>query len=243
MEKVFQSIGRAFELVTIENMDSVNQITWRIGKVDLVINVTTIIMTWIVMIIIILFSYLGVRKLKKYPGKVQALVELIIDGLDKLIKDTMGEVGRKYLPLIATLFFFVAFSNWLGVIPLLKSPTGDLNTTLGLGILVFLIVQGSGIATKGLFSYLKGFLEPLVIAPLAVVINLAGEFGKTVSHSFRLFGNILGGGLIIIVLSDLFKYLLIPPVLHAFFGLFIGAVQAFVFGMLALVYITVGRGE
>jgi F-type H+-transporting ATPase subunit a len=133
--------------------------------------------------------------------------------------------------------------NWIGVVPTLKCPTADLNTTLGLALLVLFVAHGSGIATKGFLPYIKGYFEPYFIAPLAFFINVAGEFGKTVSHSFRLFGNILGGGLIIVVISHLVHHLFVPIFLFAFFGFFTGTIQAFVFMMLALVYISVQRKE
>jgi F-type H+-transporting ATPase subunit a len=197
------------------------------------------------MLIIIGLALLGRRRLEKYPGRVQSLTEMIIESFDGMIQETMGSVGRRYFPLIVTMFFFVSFSNWISVIPSMKSPTSDLNTTLGLGILTFLVAQGSGVVAKGPLNYIKGFFEPYLIAPLALFINIAGEAGKTISHSFRLFGNVLGGGIIIVVISGLLGPLSFPlgAAMSAFFGLFIGLIQAFVFTILALMYITVARGE
>jgi F-type H+-transporting ATPase subunit a len=237
IEKVIQS----FQVTTLENVKEVNNYILKIGDVSLTINVTTIVMTWIVMIVLILLAYIGGRRLEKYPKRRQALVEMIIQSLDGLIKETLGEVGRKYYPLISTLLFFILLSNWLGCIPTLKSPTQDLNTTLGLGLMVFFIVQTSAIWHKGLIGYLKGFFQPYILAPLMFPLNVVGEFAKVISHSFRLFGNILGGSLVILVLSELVRYLVLPIGLNAFFGFFVGTIQAFVFSVLALVYIAVAR--
>lgn len=233
---------KAFEIPNLDNITETNELIFKVGETALKVNVTTIVMTWIVMAILIVLAYLGARRLEKFPGRVQVLIEWIIDGLDGLTKDTIGQAsGRKYFPLFATIFFFVLVSNWLGSIPFLKSPTADLNTTLGLGILVFFIVQGSAIWTRGLANYLKGFLEPMILAPLMLPLNIVGEFAKLISHSFRLFGNILGGGLIILVISELTYYLILPIGLNGFFGFFVGTIQAFVFAILAITYISVAR--
>lgn len=237
IEKVFSS----FEVTTLQNVREVNTYVLKIGNLNLTINVTTLVMTYIVMIILIALAYLGRRKLEKYPTKLQALVEMIISGMDDLTKETLGVVARKYFPLITTLLFFVLFSNWLGCIPTLKSPTQDLNTTLGLGLMVFFIVQISAIWHKGIIEYCKGFFQPYILAPLMFPLNVVGEIAKVISHSFRLFGNILGGSLVILVLSELVRYLVLPIGLNAFFGFFVGTIQAFVFSTLALVYIAVAR--
>ncbi|MEW5767884.1 MAG: F0F1 ATP synthase subunit A [bacterium] len=241
-ETLRTALLKAFEIPNLDNITESNELIFKVGETALKVNVTTLVMTWIVMAMLIGLAYLGVRRLEKFPGRVQALIEWIIDGLDGLTKDTIGqESGRKYFPLFATIFFFVLISNWLGSIPFFKSPTADLNTTLGLGLLVFFIVQGSAIWTKGLGHYLKGFLEPMMLAPLMLPLNIIGEFAKLTSHSFRLFGNILGGGLVILIISELTYYLILPIGLNGFFGFFVGTVQAFVFAMLAITYISVAR--
>lgn len=239
MEKIL----KAFEFVGIENIKDVNQYTFAIKGVNFTVNVTTLVMTWIVMAFLLLLAGLFTRRLSLIPTRAQAVGELIVESFQNLLNDTMGEKGKIYLPLIATIFLFVCLCNWIGVVPILKSPTQDLNTTLGLGLLVLVVAHISGILTKGFFGYIKDFFYPYFIAPLAFFINVAGECGKTISHSFRLFGNILGGGLIITVISELVHHLFLPIFLYAFFGFFTGTIQAFVFTMLALVYISVQRKE
>ena len=120
--------------------------------------------------------------------------------------------------------------------PHLHEPTKDLNTPLSLGIMGFIIAHYAGIRSKGIGKYLKEYFEPIFfMAPL----NVIGELAKVVSISFRLFGNIMGGSIIILVVSYLTYSIILPPFLNLFFVIFIGAIQAFVFTMLTVVYISV----
>jgi len=138
--------------------------------------------------------------------------------------------------LICALFMFLVLSNWLGILPHLEEPTRDLNTPLSLGIMGFVIAHYVAIKTKGFKAYIKEYFQPIFFM---MPLNLIGEVAKIVSISFRLFGNIMGGSIIIIVVSYLTFNVIFPPLLNAFFGLFVGAIQAFVFTMLTLVYISV----
>ena len=231
----------------MESIGKVPQIAFYLFGHLCVVNIETLINTWIVMGILLVFAWFGGRNLQMYPSRFQALVELIIELFDKLVYDTLGEKGRKYFPMVMSLFLFVTLSNWIGIIPGLHEPTADMNTTIGLGLIAFIVAQGSAILYKGVWGYIKDFFEPMIVignwtipnvffAPL----NIIGEIAKLVSHSFRLFGNIMVGGIIIIVVSSLVYYLLLPVFLNAFFGLFEGLIQAFVFAMLALVYVAIG---
>jgi F-type H+-transporting ATPase subunit a len=145
-------------------------------------------------------------------------------------------LAQKYAPLICALFMFLVLSNWLGIFPHLHEPTKDLNTPLSLGLLGFVIAHYAGIRSKGFKPYIKAYFEPIFFM---MPLNLIGELAKVVSISFRLFGNIMGGSIIILVVSYLTYNLVLPPVLNAFFGLFVGTIQAFVFTMLTVVYISV----
>jgi F-type H+-transporting ATPase subunit a len=131
---------------------------------------------------------------------------------------------------------FLLISNWLGIIPHLHEPTKDLNTPLSLGLMGFVIAHHAGIKSKGLKAYLKEYCSPIFFM---LPLNVIGEIAKVVSVSFRLFGNIMGGSIIILVVSYLSYNLILPPLLNAFFGLFVGTIQAFVFTMLTVVYISV----
>ncbi|MBN2419634.1 MAG: F0F1 ATP synthase subunit A [Deltaproteobacteria bacterium] len=200
------------------------------------LNMTSLIMTWIVMVILILFSYLATKKAGLIPHPVQVVAEFLVNIFYNLVVDTLDEEkAKKYFPMICSLFMFFLLCNWIGAIPMMAEPTRDLNTTLGMGILGGIVSHYSGIRVKGIKGYLKEYCSPMwFMAPL----NFIGEIAQVVSVSFRLYGNILGGAIIILIGSQLLKSILVPPFLVMYFGLFVGTVQAFVFTMLTLVYIS-----
>lgn len=221
----------------MEDLTKIPQITLNLFGLNVVLNTETIIMTWIVMASLILFGYLATRRISFSPNPFQVVAELIVNAFYGLTKDALDEeMARKYFPLICSLFMFLLLSNWLGVIPKLHEPTKDLNTPLGLGIMGFFIAHYAGIKAKGFKDYSKEYFEPIFFM---VPLNIISELAKVVSISFRLFGNIMGGAIIILVVSHLIYSLILPPLLVCFFGLFIGTIQAFVFTMLTLVYISV----
>jgi F-type H+-transporting ATPase subunit a len=204
---------------------------------NITINLEVVVMTWIVFAIIIAIGLAATRQRGILPRPFQALGELIISVLYELTEDALGkEMAKKYAPLICALFLFLLLSNWIGLVPHLEEPTKDLNTTLGLGLMGFIIAHYAGIKTKGFKAYAKEYFQPIFFM---MPLNLIGELAKIVSISFRLFGNIMGGSIIILVVSYLTYNVLLPPFLYAFFGLFVGTIQAFVFTMLTVVYISV----
>jgi F-type H+-transporting ATPase subunit a len=204
---------------------------------ELTFNLEAIAMTWIVFGLLIGFGYLASRSRSRLPGPLQVVGELLVTNLWGLVEDALGkEMARKYAPLISALFMFLVMSNWLGILPHLEEPTKDLNTPLGLGIMGFCIAHYAGIRSKGLKHYIKEYFQPIFFM---MPLNLIGELAKVISISFRLFGNIMGGSIIILVVSHLTYSIVLPPFLNAFFGLFVGVIQGFVFTMLTLVYISV----
>ncbi|MGD9056487.1 MAG: F0F1 ATP synthase subunit A [Desulfobacterales bacterium] len=204
---------------------------------DITINLKVVAMTWLVFGLLIMLGLFARYKKSIIPRPVQALGEFIVSVLYDLTEDALGkELGQKYAPLVCALFMFLLLSNWLGIIPHLEEPTRDLNTTFALGLLGFFIAHYAGIKTKGFKAYSKEYFQPIFFM---MPLNLIGELAKIVSISFRLFGNILGGSIIILVVSYLTLNLVLPPFLYAFFGLFVGTIQAFVFTMLTVVYISV----
>jgi len=221
----------------MEDLGKIHQLIIHILGQDFTFNLEAMIMTWIVIISLISFGYLAARKRNIIPNLVQVVGELIIRIFYDLTEDALGkELGKKYAPLICALFMFLFLCNWLGIIPHLEEPTKDLNTPLSYGLLGFVLAHHAGIKAKGLKTYLKDYCEPMfIMAPL----NIIGELAKVISISFRLFGNIMGGSIIILVVSYLTFNLVTPPFLNAFFGAFVGTIQAFVFTMLTLVYIAV----
>ena len=221
----------------MEEIGHIPQLSVELFGITLVLNTETIFMTWIVMGSLILFGVLATRRIDFLPNPFQVVGELLVDTFYGLTRDALDEqLAKKYFPMICSLFMFLLLSNWLGIIPKLSEPTKDLNTPLGLGVMGFFIAHHAGIKTKGFKSYVKEYFEPIFFM---FPLNIIGELAKVVSISFRLFGNIMGGAIIILVVSHLVYNLVLPPLLICFFGLFIGTIQAFVFTMLTLVYISV----
>ena len=221
----------------MDEIGKVSQWVFHLGDTRLAVNHHTLIMTWVVIGFTLLFAWLATRERKMVPGPWQMIAELLVDWFKELVRDALGEAyEERYFPLICALFIFLLLCNWVGIVPGLEEPTKDLNTTLGLGVMGFIIAHGTAIKVKGLKEYIKEYFEPMFFL---MPLNVVGEVAKVISISFRLFGNIMGGSIIIIVVSHLIWGLLLPPFLYGFFGLFVGTVQAFVFMMLTLVYISV----
>lgn len=212
------------------------------------INPGTIAKTWVIILFIIILIIILKGRLREIPSRRQTFLEMLTGWFDGILKESLGEDRRKFLPFIMTLFIFVLLCNWMSLIPKITGPTGDLNLTLGLAILVFLVAHVSAIRKKGIFKYIKGYFSPYwFLFPS----NVFSEISKVLSHSFRLYGNIFAGGVIIslipILLGQVNKVLGLSigiplnTVVSAFFGIFLGGIQAFVFAMLAVAYITVLR--
>jgi F-type H+-transporting ATPase subunit a len=221
----------------MEDLGRIHQIIVPFFGHNMTFNLEVMIMTWIVIFSLLCFGFLAAKKKSLLPDPLQVVGELFVKHLFALTEDALGEeLSKKYAPLICALFMFLVLSNWLGIIPHLEEPTKDLNTPLSFGIMGFCIAHYAGIKAKGLKAYLKGYCEPMfIMAPL----NVIGELAKVISISFRLFGNIMGGAIIILVVSYLTFSIITPPFLNAFFGAFVGTIQAFVFTMLTVVYIAV----
>ncbi len=221
----------------MEELGRIHQLIIPLMGHKLTFNLEVILMTWIVIALLIVFGFLASRKKAILPGPLQVLGELFVAQLFGLTEEALGKkMGRTYAPLICSLFMFLLLSDWLGIIPHLEEPTKDLNTPLGLGLMGFFIAHYAGIKSKGFKEYAREYFQPIFFM---MPLNLIGELAKVVSISFRLFGNIMGGSIIILVVSHLTYSVILPPFLNAFFGLFVGAIQAFVFTMLTLVYISV----
>ncbi|MBU0995695.1 MAG: F0F1 ATP synthase subunit A [Proteobacteria bacterium] len=219
----------------MQELGKIHQLIIHFMGHDLTFNVEVMIMTWIVIAFLIIFGISAAGKKSILPGPIQIVGELFVEQFFSLAEETIGEeLGKKYAPLICALFMFLVLSNWLGIIPHLDEPTKDLNTTLGLGLMGCFIAHYTAIKEKGLKTYLKGYIEPFF---MMLPLNIIGELANVVSISFRLFGNIMGGSIIILVVSYLTYSLFLPPFLNAFFGFFSGTIQAFVFTMLTTVYI------
>ena len=200
----------------------------------LTFNWETLCMTWLAMAIAIIISCLAVRSLKVVPTGWQNFIEIVVVWLQGQIDNMMGQRGRIFAPFIVALFLFLLTSNLLGLIPFMASPTNDLNTTLGLALLVIFMVHFFGLYFKG-GHYIAHFFKP--IAPF-VIINAIEEIAKPITLSFRLFGNILAGEILIIVLLHLVPiWMPIPSVVWLMFSIFISCVHAVIFTMLSMAYL------
>ncbi|MDP8201966.1 MAG: F0F1 ATP synthase subunit A [Candidatus Tenebribacter burtonii] len=213
------------------------------GKTTAIGTFQLLRMLLIVDILLLFIALLIKKKLLKRPSQPQILFEMVYTALEQFVTETLGKEKVNFTPYIVTLFLFIWVSNMIGMIPIpgFMEPTRNLNVPLGLGILAVSIVHITAIKVKGVWGHLKNYVNP-VKNPL-FLLDIIGEISKVVSISFRLFGNILGGAIIITVVSSLVSYVVLPVGLILFFGLFVGTIQAFVFTMLALTYIGVEISE
>ncbi|WP_066633990.1 F0F1 ATP synthase subunit A [Desulfolucanica intricata] len=208
-----------------------------LGPIPLELNVKTLLMTWITMLLVILFLMAATRNLSlRKPGKLQVVVELLHDFLKGLAFDNIG--ARKAAPLMAlilTLFIYLLFSNLWGLVPTMSSSTADLNTTIGMALIVFLLLWYQGFKYKG-GGHLKHFIKPF---PVFLPINLVEEVARPVTLAFRLYGNIYAGEVLIAVLLGLLGFgSFLPSVIWLAFSIFVGFIQAFIFTMLTIAYVS-----
>jgi len=219
---IYKKFQQAFETLSME--------TTPIGTFQL------IRMILIVDLLILFIIFLVRIVIKKRPSKLQIIFELIYKAFEGFVVDTLGNVRANYTPYIVTLFLFIWICNMIGMIPIpgFMEPTRNLNVPLGLGLMVVVVVHYSACKVKGIWNHVQDYMPHKNWLSL---LDIIGEVSKVVSISFRLFGNILGGAIIILVVSSLVNYVVFPVGLNLFFGIFVGTIQAFVFTMLALSYI------
>lgn len=206
-------------------------IFWHHGFVT--IN-ATIVFTWALMLVLTVGSILITRKLSTGFTRTrwQNLVEIIITGIEKQIEEVGLRQPRKYLGFLGTLFLFVAAASLSTVIPGYEPPTGSLSTTAALALCVFVAVPLFGIEEQGVGNYLKSYMKPTFIM---LPFNLVSEISRTLALAVRLFGNMMSGAMIIGILLTITPFLF--PIVMAMLGLLTGMVQAYIFSILAAVYI------
>lgn len=204
---------------------------WRWGPI--VLN-ATIVFTWLVMAVMVLGSWLVTRRLSTEPSlsRGQNLLEVLVGGMQEQIREVTQQDPARYLPFIGTLFLFIAVSNVLAVVPGFQPPTGALSTTAALALCVFVAVPIYGIAERGLVGYLTNYIRPNVFM---LPFNLIGELSRTLALAIRLFGNVMSGTLIAAILLSIAPFLF--PVLMQALGILTGLIQAYIFAVLAIVYI------
>ena len=199
----------------------------------------SIISTWIVMLVLIILALVVrfyISRFKAIPKGFQNVIELIVEVVNSFTISTMGERNKRFASFYGSVFLFILFSNLWGLLGM-RPPTSDLSTTFAMALMTFLMVQYYGIKTGGIKNYLKGFLDPL---PFLLPLNVIGELANPVSLSFRLFGNIVGGviimGLIYAALPGLLQ-IGIPAVLHVYFDVFSGYAGIY-FVMLSMIFVS-----
>jgi F-type H+-transporting ATPase subunit a len=212
-------------------------ILWHYGFVKL--N-GTIVTTWGLMLLLTLGAHLITRKLTSeiITSRWQAALEILVTGIDEQIKEVGLAVPGRYIAFIGTLFVFIATANLLTVVPGYEPPTSSLSTTAALAICVFVAVPVFGVAGRGWRGYLKSYLEPTVIM---LPFNLISELSRTLALAVRLFGNMMSGSMIIAILLTITPFVF--PVAMTLLGLLTGMVQAYIFSILATVYIAAATGD
>ena len=195
-----------------------------------------IVMCLIIASVLIVLLGLSSRKLSLVPSKRQSVLELLIQAFEGLLVDTIGEEGKKFLPLIATVGLFILSANLLGLVPGFMSPTSKLNVTIGCALVVFVYYHFQGIRAQGLLKYLKHFAGPVpLLAPLMVPIEVISHFSRPVSLSIRLFGNIFAEEVLIVIMASIIPFFLPLPFMAI--AIFTAVIQSFVFVLLACIYI------
>ncbi|MBT1072341.1 F0F1 ATP synthase subunit A [Pelotalea chapellei] len=191
--------------------------------------------TWLIIVVLLALSALATMALKTVPGGLQNFMEVIVGGVENMIVETMGEHGRSFFPLIATLAIFILVSNLIGLIPGFFPPTANINTTAACAIIVFLSTHVVGIKHHGL-HYLKHFMGPIAwLAPVIFFIEVIGHLSRPVSLTLRLFGNMNGHELVLMIFFGLAPFLVPLPMMMM--GVLVSFIQAFVFMLLAMIYI------
>lgn len=194
----------------------------------------TIVYTWGLMVLLTVGSKLITRKLSQdmQRSRWQNLLEIIVTAMSKQIDEIGLRNPEKYLGFLGTLFLFIAMANLCTVIPGYEPPTGSLSTTAALALTVFVAVPAFGIANQGLGGYLKSYLKP---TPIMLPMNIISELSRTLAMAVRLFGNMMSGAMIIAILLTITPFLF--PIIMTGLGLLTGMVQAYIFSILATVYI------
>jgi F-type H+-transporting ATPase subunit a len=194
----------------------------------------TIAFTWLVVVGMAVATKLASGRLVSTPRppRWQSALELVFEGMRRQMREIAQHDADRYVPFVGTLFLFIAVSNILTVVPGFAAPTASLSTTTALALLVFLAVPAYGIAERGFLGYLRRYVRP---TPLMLPFNVLGELTRTLALAVRLFGNVMSGAKIVAILLAVAP--LVFPVALQLLGLLTGLVQAYIFAVLAMVYI------
>ncbi len=223
-------------------------VVFTIGSIEIT---DTVVISLCISVVLVLLSIIFTRNLSLVPTtKRQVVLETIVVGLDNMVKSSMGERNKKYTPYIGTLFIFLTICNISGLFAV-KPPTSDVHMTATLAIMTFILIIYNGIIHKGLIGYLKGFTEPIIFL---LPITIIGELAVPFSMALRLFGNIIGGYLIMTLVYSALASITtsigfsipifeigIPIFLHGYFDVFSGLIQSFIFTMLTMVFVSMAQ--
>jgi len=212
------------------------------------------ILFWMSVLTLVMLSILAIlatRRLETVPsGRRQSFVELVVETLDNYVIGIIGPKGRKYTPFIGTLFIYILAMNLLGLVPGFKAPTSNLSITISLAVVVFLFYNVASIMEKGFVSWIRHLMgEPVWLAPIMFPIHVISELARPLSLSIRLYGNIFGEEMVVLILASL-TYVVIPyfvaiptqfPMM--LFDIFIAFVQALIFSTLSAIYISIAVAE
>lgn len=235
-----ENINNLLSVVNFSSVEVGKHLYWKIGDYD--IHGQVFIVSWLVISVLLIISFIGTTNLKRFPNKWQNFMEFILEFLQDIAKNQIGEHEyRSWVPYISTIFLFILGSNWAGaLIPWkliqlpegeLAAPTNDINTTVALALLTSIAYFYAGLNKNGLGYFLR-YIEP---TPVLLPINILEDFTKPLSLSFRLFGNILADELVVSVFTLLVPILIPLPVM--ILGLFASSIQALIFSTLSAAYI------
>lgn len=226
-------------------MDFSNKNLWRLFEINghTVYLTQSLLATWIIMAILIVFAVvvrIWLPRFKGVPKGFQNVVEAMVEIMENFAKSFMGDSSREFGGYFFTIFAFILLSNYSGMFGL-RPPTADLATTAALGLMTFFILHVTGIR-KQKVGYLKEYISP---NPIFLPINLISEISKPISLAFRLFGNVLGGVIIVGIIYEMLPLaltFLLPDLLHVYFDIFVGALQAFIFTVLSMTFVAQKAG-
>jgi F-type H+-transporting ATPase subunit a len=222
-------------ILTVTESPLVAPVLFHLGPIPIAEPVVT---TWCLIAGLTAASYAITRGLQLRPSRWQAVLEILVTTIEDQIAATMQTAGRPFVPLLGTLFIFLAFANVAGVVPGVKPPTASIETAAALALIVFLAVHVYGLRRRGLRAYLGSYAKPTIIM---LPLNVLSEITRTFSLMVRLFGNMLSGEFVIATVLAL-AGLFVPVPLMAL-EILIGLIQAYIFTVLAAVFIGAGIGS
>jgi len=216
----------------MEGSDILADVVFQIGPVTIT---STVVTTWLLMAVLGLFAWVTTRHLATQPGPLQTALEGVVASIEQAVAAVAPQQAQQLMPFIGTLWVFLVIANLSGLIPGVHSPTRDLSATAALAILVFLSVHWFGIRTQGLKRYLRHYLTP---SPILLPFHLISEVTRTIALAVRLFGNIMSLEMTALLILLVAGFLAPIPILML--HIVEAFVQAYIFGMLALIYVAGG---